>query len=587
MEQYYVGIHPYGHDSSIAIIDLGRQDIYAYNLERFTRFKHDYRFCDLLIRDAVQNFEFTQIAVASNEVSVEIIQHFNNVYHYESILKHLKRYKNAKWKLLFHPKSVINYYQLKSKVSTFRFIQDKSGFADFLKNMYSIKNVKFYDHHHSHALAAFYLCNWIPSDEDGIITLDGQGDGFCNKVYAISDGLKELMSTSNDFSFNMLYTRATAVLGFTPNADEGKLEALACYSSMPRKNTLYTDLLKVFSVDEDGKLNMDWSVIGYNISSVPNSLSRIEEFLRGYLIRMSKEDFAGAVQSAYEDLILNYVTAIQGRYRFKRMLFSGGGFANVKLNMKLFESGLFEKVYVCPAMGDDGIAIGCALSNAAENGADINWVRKISIPYFGQAFSSSEVIEVLLKNSDVVGFEELDADSFVNDVANSIYQGKIVALFQGRMEYGPRALGNRSILASPLVASIRDDINMKFKRREYFQPFCPTFLEKDRNFYFSKSYGNKHMTSAFTIKEEYKSVLPSVVHVDGTCRAQFLEEDDNPNYYRIIEKFKELSGHGVLLDTSFNIHGKTIVRTPQDAVDDYLNCGLDFLYFEGIKVYRK
>ena len=587
MAQVFVGIHPFGHDSSIAIVDCSNKKIFAYNLERFTRFKHDYRFCGSLIRDALETFSFGEIAVASNEVSAEIIAHFDTLYNYELILKKLKLLRKNRSITLLNPVLLFKFVFLRKRVNSFSFSEDRSAFTRYINKHYSINKVKYYDHHTSHALAAYYLCNWKPEVGDGILTLDGQGDGYCSKLFRISEGIVELSSVTNDFSFNMLYTRATGVLGFSPNADEGKLEALACYSVDPRSTDLYKDLIKIFQISDSGKLFMDWSVIGKAIYSVPKELRSIEALLRIYLTSMSKEDFAGAVQSAYEDIFLSYIRHIQMKFNFKRMLFSGGGFANVKLNMRIFESGLFDRVYVCPAMGDDGIAIGCALSNAAENGQDVNWVRDITIPYFGQEYSKDEVLETLNRNLDIIDFKLYNGDDYFKEVAKSIFEGKIVALFQGRMEYGPRALGNRSILASPLVASIRDDINLKFKRREYFQPFCPTFLEKDREYYFANSYCNKHMTSAFQIRDEFRGVLPSVIHVDGTCRAQFLEENDNPNYYSILMHFKNLSGHGVLLDTSFNIHGKTIVRTPQDAIDDFMSCGLDFLFIEGIKVSRK
>ena len=593
-KNYVLGLHPYGHDSSIALIDLDNENIIAYNLERFTRVKHDFRFCDQLIREVVNKYEIREVVVASTEVSVDSINYFHNLHQFEITKKKILAlglldklsvaFLSSLFKALFLG---FKYFRLKRLVLNYRFSKDVPAFSNYLRKKYEIPSVRFNDHHRSHAASSYFLCPWIPGSGDYILTLDGQGDDSCSKLFKFDNGLVELFTISNHHSFNLLYTRATAILGFTPNADEGKLEALACYSSDPRSSILYVDLMNIFQIDDNLGLKADWEKVGENISNISWQITDVERFLKKYFYSMEKEDFAAAVQTAYEDTFILFVKYLQKRFGFTGLLFSGGGFANVKLNMRLFESGILNKVFVCPAMGDDGIAIGCALERAYQLGYDLDWVRKKSMPYFGDAFSKLDVLSTLKIRSNEVLFEELDSDSFSLEAAKCIYEGQIIALYQGRMEFGPRALGNRSILGNPMLRTIRDDINLKFKKREYFQPFCPTFLEVDREVYFKSSYSNKHMTSAFSIREEFLNILPGIIHIDGTCRAQFLEYNDNPTYFDIITKFKSLSGYGVLLDTSFNIHGKTIVRTPDDAVDDFLSCSLDALFIEGFKVIRR
>ena len=168
-----------------------------------------------------------------------------------------------------------------------------------------------------------------------------------------------------------------------------------------------------------------------------------------------------------------------------------------------------------------------------------------------------------------------------------IAKGNIIAIYQGSMEFGPRALGNRSILADPRDPKTRDKINSTVKRRPWFQPFCPSVLEEERERLFENSYKHKHMAIAFKMKKEFWNKLPSAMHIDGTARPQFVEEKDNSNYYRLLKKFKELTGYGIVVDTSFNLHGRTIVRTPEDALTDFIDCNIDALFIEGFFVKRK
>ena len=155
------------------------------------------------------------------------------------------------------------------------------------------------------------------------------------------------------------------------------------------------------------------------------------------------------------------------------------------------------------------------------------------------------------------------------------------------MEFGPRALGNRSILANPLSESVKDDLNLKFKKREWFQPFCPSILIEEKDRLFTSAYNNKHMTCAFTLKNEFVTSLPGITHVDGTARAQFVSMTTNARLFNVLQEFKELTGFGVLLNTSFNIHGKTIVLTPRDALDDFMSCSIDVLYIGNFRVRRR
>jgi len=240
---------------------------------------------------------------------------------------------------------------------------------------------------------------------------------------------------------------------------------------------------------------------------------------------------------------------------------------------------LFEDIYIYPAMADDGTAAGAALLGiAAHQPATLEWIKKKEMPYWGDNIASYDVQDALEDFSGKINFQH--KLNWQEDAARRLYNGEVGALVQGRMEFGPRALGNRSIIASPMTDGIRDKINSDIKRRPAYQPFCPSVMDEERERLFSSSQANRHMTSAFRLKDEFKEIMPAAVHVDLTGRPQFCRQSDNPDFHRLLMKFKELSGYGILINTSYNKHGRTIVRTPNDALRDFLDCSLDFMVID-------
>jgi carbamoyltransferase len=205
------------------------------------------------------------------------------------------------------------------------------------------------------------------------------------------------------------------------------------------------------------------------------------------------------------------------------------------------------------------------------------------MPYFGSSFKKEEIEKELIKSS--LKYEYLGDEAYKKG-AKKIVEGKIGAIFQGRTEFGPRALGNRSIIASVQDRDIQKKINSSIKNRPLFQPFCPSILAEEKERLFEKAYLNKHMTIAFRLKEEFKEDIPGSIHIDSTARVQFVEEKDNPNYYNLIKEVKNLTGFGVIINTSFNKHGRTMVLNPKQAIIDFLDTNLDFMIMEGFWVSR-
>ena len=208
------------------------------------------------------------------------------------------------------------------------------------------------------------------------------------------------------------------------------------------------------------------------------------------------------------------------------------------------------------------------------------------MPYYGHKITENEIKDALNKFKDKVMFEYI-GEEWYKEAAKSLSENKIISIVHGKMEFGPRALGNRSILANPVFEDVRDRINSKIKKRPWYQPFCPSILEEERERLFEKSFPHKHMAIAFRMKKEYIKHLPTAVHVDGTARPQFVEEKDNPVYYKLLKELKKYTGFGVCINTSFNLHGRTMVRTAEDALTDFIDCQLDELYLEGYKITTK
>jgi len=309
------------------------------------------------------------------------------------------------------------------------------------------------------------------------------------------------------------------------------------------------------------------------------------DWLKKQRRRTGDENFCASIQNYLEDTIVDYLNIAYEKYPINNLCLSGGVAANIIMSLNIYERTNFKNIYVLPPMADDGLAIGSAILTAIVLDQDDSWLIDCVMPYFGDSYTRIQVKETLDSFNNII-YEDLK-DNWPQEAAISVSKGKICALFQGKMEFGPRALGNRSIIANPMLEDTRQKINSTVKRRPHYQPFCPSILEEERERLFRSSFSHKHMAIAFRMKDEFIKDLPCAVHVDGTARPQFVEEKDNPNYYRYLTALKDITGYGVSLNTSFNLHGRTIVRTPEDAVVDFIDCNIDELFIEGYRVKRK
>lgn len=392
----------------------------------------------------------------------------------------------------------------------------------------------------------------------------------------ISESKTVRFRPENFSSIGFLYNLFTETLWFQMDSDEGKVEALAAYWTYDLE--FYWLCKNAYWIDEDG---LKWQCNMDIIKKIHNRY-----YLKQLLFKIWRENFSATVQKFLEDTVVDYLNAVYKKYPIERLCLSGGVTANVIMNLHIYERTPFKNIYIFPAMGDDWTAFGPAILEASRRWNDLSWLHKEVMPYWGPAYTRMEVLAELNKSSDRVLWSD-KSDKWPEIAAQMVSEGKIVAIFQGKMEFGPRALWNRSIVADPRDDKIREKMNLSIKRRPYFQPFCPSILESERERLFKNSYPNKHMTMAFRFKDEIKDLLPSACHIDGTARPQFVEEIDNSNYYRLLLEMKRLTWYGVVVNTSFNLHWRAMVMSPRQAIQDFLDCNLDSLFIEWFEVLRK
>ena len=448
------------------------------------------------------------------------------------------------------------------------------------------KKIDFYDHHLCHAAGSYYFSPFAYKHKTFSLTIDGWGDGFFSKLFIFDgDQYEEIgqspivkIESESKYpavaSIGEIYGNFTVAMGLRRNSDEGKVEALAAFSE--KNSALYDELMAATTISANG--------INYDVKTVEPFYN--ESYLKQQVEKMGEKQFAATIQSYLEDTIVTYLDLIAEKHDIENICLSGGVAANIIMSLNIYERTRFKNIYVLPPMGDEGVALGSALLKALEMGEDISWVNQHYMPYFGNALTRDEIEEAIPFYNDRITSEYI-GETWYRDAAKTIGEDKIVAVVHGRMEFGPRALGNRSILANPVNPDIRALINLKVKKRPEYQPFCPSILEEERERLFENSFPHKHMAIAFRAKEKYYDQIPSAIHVDGTARPQFVERQDNPAYYELLKEVKRHTGFGVVINTSFNLHGRTIVHTAKDAILDFLDCNIDELYLEGFRITRK
>lgn len=430
--------------------------------------------------------------------------------------------------------------------------------------------VDLHHHHLCHAAGAFYAS---PFDKALVITLDGGGDGLDGGAYyGNGANLEAFIEVPHFQSPGTMYSALTHDLGFKRHRHEGKITGLAAYGNPDPKRLGLDDLIKYDSTKH--------RFISKQVAAHHKDILSKSSYFYPLLEKYPREDLAAALQFLFEREIVNYINdavevAKEKGYDFENICLAGGCFANVKANQRVFETGHFKDIFVYPAMGDDGLSTGAAYLSYYTNRTQKESTSVIDNTYHGSDFTD-EQIETSLKQYELE-FERFD--EVEPKIGELLADSKIIARFNGRMEYGPRALGNRSIIGAPFDSTINDWLNKKLQRTE-FMPFAPSIIEEAAKDYFKNYNGEKaaeFMTITYDVVDDKCDKIPAVVHVDKTARPQVVKSSVNASYHKIINEFGKRSGVPVVLNTSFNMHEEPIVYTPEDAIRGFLAAELDYL----------
>jgi len=427
-------------------------------------------------------------------------------------------------------------------------------------------------HHDSHA-ATFFVS---PFDEATILVMDGFGDDAATSVYTgAGNRLKRHWQTHIFNSVGMVYTFVTEYLGFGGFSDEGKVMALAAYGD----DSLVERFRDVIKLEPEGRYTVDMSYFSFDTFGEIRPFKRkfVETFgparRPGEEITDRHRALAAALQRVTESTIIHILRSLERTFPSRNLCLSGGVALNCVANARILSDTAFERVWVPPCASDTGTPLGSTLWHyhqtlGHERGAELKHA------FYGLGFSDDDIVNAL-REAGLVS-EHLQEAELVERVARDIADGRIVGMFQGRFEMGPRALGNRSILADPRRAGMKDIINARIKHRESFRPFAPAVLLERASEFFEISQPDPFMTLAPKVRVEKRHLIPAAVHVDGTGRIQTIERSENPRYYGIIEAFGEMTGVPVILNTSFN-RQEPIVARPEEAISCFLRTDMDVL----------
>lgn len=436
--------------------------------------------------------------------------------------------------------------------------------------------VKRFHHHSCHAASAFYASGY---DKALIFTIDGSGDGISTRISLGSDnGIEVLEEFERPQSLGIFYTLITQFCGFTRDSDEYKLMGLAAYGNPDKYN--FDWLLK----KSDKAYYLDTNYL-LGIAHGQPAPSRYEmqfnsKFINkiGFPRRTEKiisdeyKNIAAAAQLKLELIIEDLVESYIRKTGIRTVCFAGGVALNCVVNKRIEALQSVDKLFVQPASGDSGISLGAAYLAAKELYFSPNVIEHV---YFGNEFTDEEIEQDLIN----CGVNYYRSQNIIDEAAESLAQNKVVGWFQGRMEFGPRALGNRSILANPTAENIKSIVNQKIKFRESFRPFGASVLKEDFHLHFeAKCEEAPFMTKVFNVKTKWQNLLKGVTHADGTCRVQTVKSTQNEQFYNLLLAFKKQTGTGVLLNTSFNLSHEPIVFTPRQAIASFFSSGMEQLY---------
>ena len=580
-----LGISAFYHDSAACILKDG-EIIAAAQEERFTRKKHDPSYPHNAIK-----FVLDYANLKLNEVD-KIVFFEKPFLKFERLLETY---------VAFAPKGFVSFSKamplwIKEKLFQKNYLFNKLKEHD--KNYKSDKNIFFSDHHLSHAASAFYPS---PFEEAVVLTADGVGE-WATTTVAVGKGNKLDIKKEIHFphSLGLLFSSFTYFTGFKVNSGEYKLMGLAPYG-----NPIYVDkIMKLVDIKNDGTFRLDQKYFNYatGLTMTNDKFHHLfgqkpRDPVKEKLTQFHM-DIAASIQKVTEEIMIKLSRSIRNEYNIKNLCLAGGVALNCGANGKILQEKIFDNIWIQPAAGDAGGSLGAALALwhiDQDNVRKINSNDSMKGSYLGSEFSQDQIEKEL--NSIGAHFETVDYDSLIDQTSDYLSKEKAVGWFQGRMEFGPRALGGRSILGDPRSDKMQKNLNLKVKYRESFRPFAPSVLREDLSNWFKINVDSPYMLLVSNISDQKKiemtdeekklfgidklnikrSDIPAVTHVDYSARIQTVTKTNNKKYYDLISKFKEKTGCPVIVNTSFNVRGEPIVNTPTDAFNCFMGTELDYL----------
>ena len=581
-----LGISAFYHDSAATILVDGKI-IAAAQEERFTRIKHDASYPSNAIKFVLKyaNLELSNV---------------DQVIFFEKPF--LKFERLLETYVAFAPKGFMSFCKampiwLKEKLFQKKLIFNKLKEQD--KNFNDEKKIFFSDHHLSHAASAFFPS---PFEEAIVLTADGVGEWATTTVaVGKANNLEIKKEIHFPHSLGLLYSAFTYYTGFKVNSGEYKLMGLAPYGK-----PIYEDRIKKYLIDikEDGTFRLDQKYFNYatgftmtndkfhNLFGQKNRDSKNDQLTQFHM------DIAASIQKVTEDIMIRLCKSLKKEFNISNLCLAGGVALNCVANGKILKEKIFDNIWVQPAAGDAGGSLGAALALwhvEQKNERVINPNDDMRGSYLGPEYSDSEIKKELNKAGAL--FDEMNDDEIINKAAEDLSKEEAIGWFQGRMEFGPRALGARSILGDPRSSTMQKTLNLKVKYRESFRPFAPAILREDLEDWFDIDIDSPYMLMVANIKSNKiiemnkkemelfgidklnikRSEIPAVTHVDYSARIQTVNNATNPKYYKLLKQFKKITNCPVLINTSFNVRGEPIVNTPTDAFNCFMGTGMDKL----------
>ena len=590
-----LGISAFYHDSAAAII-LDGKIIAAAQEERFTRKKHDANYP----KNAI-NFVLKEAGLKLNEVD-HIVFYEKPFLKFERLLKTYIGFSPSGFKSFSISMPLWLREKLFQKKILFNSLMEQdSDFND-------IKKINFSEHHLSHAASAFFSS---PYDEAIILTLDGVGEWATSTIcLGKNNKINILKEIHFPHSLGLLYSAFTYFLGFKVNSGEYKVMGLAPYGDPKFKDII---LNKLIDVKKDGSFRLDMNYFNYASGlSMTNSkfakLFNIERRKPENELLQIHMDIAASIQAVTEDIVLKIIRFLSKEFKVPNLCMAGGVALNCVVNGKILKEGLFKNIWIQPASGDAGGALGAALVfyyQELDNKRKILKNDLMNGSYLGPQFTDDQVENELKRCG--ANYKKITTDQIIKDTVKALCEEQAIGWFQGRMEFGPRSLGNRSIIADPRSEKMQKNLNLKVKYRESFRPFAPAILFEKVSEWFEINIESPYMLLvANVIKSKQlqmtnkqkklfginklnikRSAIPSVTHVDYSARIQTVHKKTNPLFYKLIEEFERITKYPVLVNTSFNVRGEPIVCTATDAFNCFMGTDLDILVCNNFILYKQ